>query len=237
MRFGWAMGVTCAVGAHLGFLLFGGLLFLHDEEEHSSVEVELVSEAAAEEEQEEEAEPEPSVATEELQVEEEPPPDADEIVRSLELAAAANKEKLEAASLSAIEAALSGRGGGGDFAEAVSFNSGGSLLGTLAPGALGKQVEESFSMDEIDQKPRVLFQAAPLYPSQMRGRKVEGLVTVKFIVDATGKVLTPRIESSTDKAFEKPALDAVKQWTFEPAVKGGQRVACKMRAPIRFQPS
>jgi protein TonB len=56
-------------------------------------------------------------------------------------------------------------------------------------------------------------------------------------VEASGKVADPRVEKSTHTAFDKPALDAVKQWKFEPAVKAGQRVACKMRVPIRFQPS
>ena len=64
-----------------------------------------------------------------------------------------------------------------------------------------------------------------------------GVVSVIFVVDASGKVVNPRIEKSSNAAFEKPALDAVKQWKFEPAVKGGQRVACTMRQPIRFQPS
>ena len=36
--------------------------------------------------------------------------------------------------------------------------------------------------------------------------------------------------------LEKPAVDAVKQWKFEPGVKGGERVACRMRVGIRFQP-
>jgi protein TonB len=71
----------------------------------------------------------------------------------------------------------------------------------------------------------------------MRGRKVEGVVSILFVVDSSGRVSGPRVEKSTHAAFEKPALDAVRQWRFEPAVKGGQRVACKMRVPIRFQPS
>ena len=56
-------------------------------------------------------------------------------------------------------------------------------------------------------------------------------------MDASGKVADPRVEKSNNAAFEKPALDAVRKWKFEPAVKGGQRVSCKMRVPIRFQPS
>jgi protein TonB len=57
------------------------------------------------------------------------------------------------------------------------------------------------------------------------------------VVDASGKVLDPRVTESTHADFEKPALNAIKQWKFEPAVRGGQRVACRMRVPIRFQPS
>jgi periplasmic protein TonB len=82
-----------------------------------------------------------------------------------------------------------------------------------------------------------VFQTAPLFPSEMRGKKVEGQVTVIFIVDASGKVTDARVETANFAAFEKPALDAVRQWKFEPGVKGGQRVACRMKAPIRFQPS
>ena len=102
---------------------------------------------------------------------------------------------------------------------------------------MDEKLESAFSLAEIDQKPRPVFQAAPVYPSEMRGKKVEGVVSVLFIVDAAGKVTNPRVEKSSHTAFDKPAMEAVKKWKFEPAIKGGQRVACKMRVPIRFQPS
>jgi soluble P-type ATPase len=38
--------------------------------------------------------------------------------------------------------------------------------------------------DIMDQKPRAVFQSAPTYPAAMRGKKVEGVVTVVFVVDA-----------------------------------------------------
>jgi protein TonB len=127
--------------------------------------------------------------------------------------------------------------GGGEFAQSLDFTSGGRIGGTGKAGALDKTMEDAFSLAEIDQKPRVVFQSAPIYPGDMRGKKVEGVVTILFVVDSSGKVERPRVESSSNAAFEKPALDAVKKWKFEPAVRGGQRVNCKMRAPIRFQPS
>jgi len=63
------------------------------------------------------------------------------------------------------------------------------------------------------------------------------VVTVTFVVDPAGKVANPKVEKASHPSFERPALDAVRQWKFEPAVKAGQRVGCKMRIPIRFQPS
>ena len=47
----------------------------------------------------------------------------------------------------------------------------------------------------------------------------------------------PRVEKSNHPAFEKPALEAIRQWKFEPALRGGAPVACNMRQPFRFPPS
>jgi protein TonB len=55
-------------------------------------------------------------------------------------------------------------------------------------------------------------------------------------VDETGRVVNPRVEKASYPEFEKPALEAVRQWKFEPAIKGGKRVSCRMRVPFRFQP-
>ena len=68
---------------------------------------------------------------------------------------------------------------------------------------------------------------------RIRGRFQDGVA----YVPGTGKVTNPRVEKSTHPSFEKPALESVRKWKFEPAVRSGQRVPCKMRIPIRFQPS
>ena len=232
MKINLFFGIACAIVLHVCFILFGGLLFINHKKDHGTLQqVELLSEdIAAEKEKPREREPE---KTEEMETEQ--APDASEIIRNLELSAAANAPELEAASLSAIETALSGQaGGGGDFAEALNFSSGGRIGGMGKAGALDDSLENAFSLADIDQKPRAIFQAAPVYPAGKRALEV--VVSVVFVVDKTGKVTNPRVEKSTDPAFEKPAVDAVKQWKFEPAIKAGQRVSCKMRVPIRFQP-
>lgn len=235
MKFNLSFGIVCAIVLHAGFILFGGLLFISHKKDYGTLQqVELLSEddVAAEKEKPKEHELE---ETEEMETETEQAPDASEIIRNLELSAAVNAPELEAASLSAIEAVLSGQaGGGGDFTDALSFSSGGRIGGMGKGGALDESLENAFSLAEIDQKPRAIFQAAPVYPAGKRALEV--VVSVVFVVDQTGKVTNPRVEKSTDPAFEKPAVDAVKQWKFEPAIKAGKRVSYKMRVPIRFQP-
>jgi protein TonB len=239
MRFGLLLGVLCALVLHGGFILFGGLVCssLRNEAHAKTQQVELLSENDATEKKKDEPPPEKKEEKkQEVETQEEKAPDAAEIIRSIELSAANSAPALEAASLSAIENALNGQGGGGgDFAEALSFASGGRIGGTGRAGVLDEKMEKAFSLDEIDQKPRVIFQAAPIFPSEMRGKKVEGVVTLIFLVDASGKVASPKVEKSSASAFDRPALDAIRRWKFEAAVKGGQRVSCRMRETIRFQ--
>jgi protein TonB len=233
------LGVIAAVLAHAAFVLFGGLLFPRHEDEHDSLqEVDLLAADAGApvEDEPEESEAKPADSAE-METRAEEIPDAAEILRELDAAPVVDTPALEAVSLGAIEAALGGQSAGGDFADALAFTSGGRIGGMGSAAALDSRLEDAFSLGEIDQKPRVVFQSMPLFPASMRGKKIEGVVTVRFVVDAAGGVTDPAVERSTHPAFERPALDAVRQWKFEPAVKGGQRVPCKMKIPIRFPPS
>jgi protein TonB len=236
MKFGLILGIVGAVFIHVLILLFGGIFFMHDDDGASKTrEVALLSETEAEKKKDEkELEQKP---TEDVQESKEEVPDASELVRNLEVQPVNAAPALAEASLAAIEQALNGSaGGGGDFGGAMNFNSGGVIGGKGTGGVTEEKLEEAFSLSEIDQKPRAVYQVAGNYPGELRGKKLEGVVSVIFVVDASGRVSNPRIEKSSHPAFEKPALDAVKQWKFEAGVKGGERVACRMRVPMRFQP-
>jgi protein TonB len=231
------LGIGAAIVLHGLVLTFGGILFLHDDADKGSLQqVDLLtSEDVDKPKDKDKAEEQVVEKKEEMQAEDEPPPDAEELMHDLEQSAVNDAPKLDAASLGAIEQALNGgAGGAGDFASTVGFSSGGVIGGTGKAGSMEDKIASAFSLAEIDQKARIIYQAVPMYPSEMRGKKVEGLVTIICIVDATGKVANLRVESSSNPAFEKPALDAVKQWKFEPALRGGQRVESRLHIPIRF---
>ena len=69
---------------------------------------------------------------------------------------------------------------------------------------------------------------------ELRRRKVEGSVQLMFVVNEEGKVVDASVENATNPEFERAAMDAVRQWKFEPAVRSGKKVPCRMRVPLRF---
>jgi periplasmic protein TonB len=75
---------------------------------------------------------------------------------------------------------------------------------------------------------------APDYPDELRREGVSGLVMVKCEIDAQGNVTGAEVEKSSNPAFEKPALAAVKKWKFKPAKQDGTAVAIKVSIPIKF---
>lgn len=75
---------------------------------------------------------------------------------------------------------------------------------------------------------------APDYPDELRREGVSGLVMVKCEIDVQGNVTTTEVEKSSNPAFEKPALAAVKKWKFKPAKQDGNPVAIKVSIPIKF---
>ena len=91
-----------------------------------------------------------------------------------------------------------------------------------------------FELEDLDEIPRVISSVSPIYPDTMRRSGLEGRVVILFIVDENGMVKNARVESSTNPAFSKPALDALRKWRFKPGVKDGRKVKTKVRQPMPF---
>lgn len=96
-----------------------------------------------------------------------------------------------------------------------------------------ERVDALFSMADLDQRPRAIYQPSPNFSATLRRRK-PGTVYIIFIVDERGRVTNPIVQSSTDPIFEGPALAAVKQWKFEPGLRNGKPVRFRVRQPITF---
>ena len=234
------LAFLAAVVLHGAILLLGGLvLFPGKQKTDVRADVDLLSEAAEEkkddkkdEEKREAQETAEETPEESLEAEAPEMPD----LRALAaLEGPASGPALAAMSLSDLESALGGSGSsGGGFATGFSFTSGGRIGATGIGGPGGGDADAAFSIADLDQRPRPIIHTAPDYPVDLRKRKVEGTVQVVFLVDREGRVTNPRVEKSTNPVFERPALEAVRRWKFEPGTRSGQNVAFKMRVPITF---
>ncbi|MBL9129121.1 MAG: energy transducer TonB, partial [Verrucomicrobiales bacterium] len=54
---------------------------------------------------------------------------------------------------------------------------------------------DTFDVSELEKRPEVVSQVAPTYPSELRKAKVEGTVTLVFLLTEEGRVEDARIEN------------------------------------------
>ena len=164
--------------------------------------------------------PPPPPPIEEEKQEEKPPEDAKPPVMN---------ETAQPLILDQLELALNPGTGGGDLAGDYTIK----IQGLAAAGG-GKDGDDLFSLADLDQKPRVLFQQQPTLNAQLR-KKMPATVNVVFVVDESGRVDDPKVQTSSDPAFEAVALAAIKQWKFEPGKRAGKPVRFRMRQPMTFK--
>lgn len=120
----------------------------------------------------------------------------------------------------------------------LAVGSGGALAGfgdlrSLAAADAGSDV---FDAADLEKRPEPVSQVGPVYPPELRKARIDGTVTVVFVIDDQGRVEDPRVDQSSRPEFEKPALDAIRKWRFRPGMKDGQAVRTYARQPFRFTP-
>lgn len=224
------IAVLVAALLHGGVLLFGGAIkFLFVKQTDTAAdevdEVEIVEETKEKETPEEvkKADQIPEPAPEQM-------PDTT-VLEALEQTP--QTPALSAVSLADLESALSGLGAGSGGAGA-NFGSGGFIGGTGGPGSGGDINEIIGGGAGAVTKPRVVSSPAPDFPGALQRKG--GSVALMVWVGDDGRVMKVAVESSSEPSFEKPAIDAVRRWTFEPAMSQGRKVPAKLRQVIRISP-
>lgn len=94
-----------------------------------------------------------------------------------------------------------------------------------------------FEISDLDDPPGVVFSSAPQYPESMRRAGIGGRVIMRFVVDEEGRARDIIVEASPNPAFDRPAIDAVRQWRFTIGKKNGRAVKFRMRLPMVFDAS
>jgi len=93
-----------------------------------------------------------------------------------------------------------------------------------APLAVGGDVKQAKLMSSVP----------PLYPALAKTQHVSGNVTVDALIDANGRVTTMKVVSGPP-LLHQAAMDALKQWKYQPAMLNGKAVPMHLSVTIQFR--
>ena len=120
------------------------------------------------------------------------------------------------------------------FAGAVSAVSAANSQNSDGAKAVTPGVTQVVQIKGMDKAPVVKAQVAPTYPTELRGKGIQGFATVDMLVDSTGRVVEATVARATHPLFGEQAVEAAKAWNFEPAMAGGHPITTRVRVPFEF---
>jgi TonB family protein len=84
--------------------------------------------------------------------------------------------------------------------------------------------------------PRLLKRVEPQYPAGARTFDVAGILIVEVIIDKEGRVTAPRVRRALPApTLSYAALEALRQWRFEPGRMGGEPVDVLFNLTVNFK--
>jgi TonB family protein len=84
------------------------------------------------------------------------------------------------------------------------------------------------------QLPSLIHRVEPIFPQSYLAMRKEGTVVLSALIGKDGSVKDAKIVSSPDAALSAAALDAVRQWRYEPATMNGQPADLNTTITLNF---
>jgi TonB family protein len=115
----------------------------------------------------------------------------------------------------------------------------GGVQGGVAGGVVSEKELEEFAEGAVKVEgdinpPRLLKKANPVYPEEARKKGIEGVVILCCRTDEQGNVVGAKILKSIPE-LDQAAIDALKQWKYEPMIIEGKPSPLIFTVTIRFQ--
>jgi TonB family protein len=85
----------------------------------------------------------------------------------------------------------------------------------------------------VQKKPEITYRVKPEYPAIALLTGQEGLVILSAVIGKDGAIERIGILKS-NRFFDRAAIEALKQYTFTPAIQNDQPVRVEMSIPFRF---
>jgi periplasmic protein TonB len=104
----------------------------------------------------------------------------------------------------------------------------------VGPGTGGGMGGGVFRMGKGMIPPRPIYDPEPEFSEEARKAKYQGVCTLEVVVDATGRPTNIKVVGSLGMGLDEKAIEAVKNWRFEPAMKDGHPVAVAVNLEVDF---
>lgn len=108
----------------------------------------------------------------------------------------------------------------------------GDRIGTTPNGVSGAAPGAVF--DVAFENVKIRHQVSPQYPSICRAIRMQGTVELLLTVDVAGVPRDVQVISSPHIGLTASAVEAAKQWRFEPAMVGSSPVTSRFRLTLKF---
>lgn len=119
----------------------------------------------------------------------------------------------------------SGSGGGVGSGEGPGFG----------PGHGGGTGGGAFRVGGGVSAPKIIYQPDPEYSEEARKAKYQGTCVLWLVVGPDGKPRDIRVQRTLGLGLDEKAIEAVKTWRFEPALKDGKPVAVQINVEVSFR--
>jgi TonB family protein len=92
----------------------------------------------------------------------------------------------------------------------------------------------AFILEDKGQTPRLIVEKKPEYPEEARKKGIQGAVILKIRVDREGNVEAVKVVKSESLLLNDAAIEAVKQWKYEPFLLQGEATPVVFAVTVRF---
>ena len=82
--------------------------------------------------------------------------------------------------------------------------------------------------------PRLVYSPEPEFSEEARKARYQGTVVLWLIVGLDGRTRDIRVQRSLGMGLDEKAIEAVREWRFEPGRKDGMAVAVQINVEINF---
>ncbi len=90
-------------------------------------------------------------------------------------------------------------------------------------------------IDDTVTPPRLTNKVKPAYPEVLRLARKEGKVILQAVIAEDGSVEHVEVLRSSNAGFEESAIEAIRQWRYEPATKDGKPISVYFTVVVEYE--